>query len=108
MVVASILIVCYNKLMVIKAKKKNVSKTKKKFIEPDWDPWYCKMLDAVGEYMDTIGEKQDAEVTAHEIIVIKALVDFYGFDNSNLEEILDDLYTRAEILEKKSKTVSNH
>ena len=94
--------------MATKVKKQNTRRTKKKFIEPEWDPWYCKMLDAVGEYMDTIGHRPDPEINDRDILIIKALIDFYGFDTSEMQEILDDLNTRTEFLEQKAKEEYNH
>lgn len=94
--------------MATKVKKKNTRRTKKKFIEPDWDPWYCKMLDAVGEYMDTMGERDDTEISYRDINIIRALIQFYGFDSDEMKDILDDINTRTEYLEQKAKEEFNH
>jgi hypothetical protein len=84
--------------MASKVKKKG--KQKKKWVEPEWDPWYCKMLDAVGEYLDTISSRPDPDITDRDFIIIKALVEFYGFDADEMQDILDDISTRAEQLER--------
>jgi hypothetical protein len=91
--------------MATKSKKK--TKRAKKWVEPEWDPWYCKMLDAVGEYMDTIGHRPDPEITDRDFIIIKALVEFYGFDADEMQDILDDINTRAEQLERQKEN-DNH
>jgi hypothetical protein len=92
--------------MATKSKKK--TKRNKDWVDPDWDPWYIKMLDAVGEYMDAIGHRLDPEITDRDFIIIKALIEFYGFDADEIEEILDDLNTRSEQLERQKKIDENH
>jgi len=91
--------------MATKAKKK--TRRTKKWVEPEWDPWYCKMLDAVGEYLDTIGHRPDPEITDRDFIIIKALIDFYGFDTDEIQDILDDINTRAEQLERQRENDSH-
>jgi len=80
-----------------KATKKVKSKGKqvKKLVEPQWDPWYCKMLDAVGEYLDTISERDDKDINERDLRIIKALIEFYGFDAEELKDILDDVEERS-------------
>ena len=92
--------------MTTKVKKK--TRRTKKWVEPDWDPWYIKMLDAVGEFMDEIGHRPDPEITDRDFVIIKALIEFYGFDSDEIEEILDDLNIRAEQVERQKKTDENH
>lgn len=87
--------------------KKKTRRTKK-WVEPDWDPWYIKMIDAVGEYMDEIGHRPDTEITDRDINIIKALIEFYGFDSDEMEGILDDIKIRSEQLERQKKTDENH
>lgn len=88
-------------------KKKVTKRTKKKVVEPDWDPWYCKMLDAVGEYLDTIGARPDTEITERDFVIIKALIEFYGFDSGEMEDILNDMDKRTEQLERKLENDSH-
>lgn len=89
-------------------KKKTTKRTKKKWVEPDWDPWYCRMLDAVGEYMDGIGHRVDPEIDDRDIRIIRALIEFYGFDSDEMKDILDDINTRTEQLEQQAKEKENH
>jgi hypothetical protein len=91
--------------MATKSKKK--TKRNKEWVDPDWDPWYIKMLDAVGEYMDAIGHRLDPEITDRDFIIIRALIEFYGFDADEIEEILDDLNIRAKQLEREKES-DNH
>lgn len=88
-------------------KKKVTKRTKKKVVEPEWDPWYCKMLDAVGEYLDTIGDRPDQEITDRDFTIIRALIEFYGFEPSEIQDILDDINTRTEQLERKLENDSH-
>ena len=89
-------------------KKKTTKRTKKKWVEPEWDPWYCKMLDAVGEYLDTIGNRPDPEINERDFRIIRALIEFYGFESDNIKDILDDINTRTEQLEKQAKENDSH
>jgi hypothetical protein len=91
--------------MATKSKKK--TKRTKKWVEPDWDPWYIKMLDAVSEYMDTIGHRLDPEITDRDITIMKALIEFYGFDSNEMEDMLDDINIRTEQLERQKEN-DNH
>lgn len=86
--------------MATKVKKKAARRTKKKFVEPDWDPWYCKMLDAVGEYLDEIGKRPNQDITLRDFTIIRALIEFYGFDAGEIQEILDDISTRTDQLQR--------
>jgi len=88
-------------------KKKVTRRTKKKVVEPDWDPWYCKMLDAVGEYLDTIGLRPNPDITPRDFIIIKALIEFYGFDSDEMEDILNDMDKRTEQLQREAENDSH-
>lgn len=91
--------------MTTKVKKK--TRRTKKWVEPDWDPWYIKMLDAVGEFMDEIGHRPDPEITDRDFVIIKALIEFYGFDSGEMEDILNDMDKRTEQLERKLENDSH-
>lgn len=91
--------------MVTKTKKK--TKRTKKWVEPEWDPWYCKMLDAVGEYLDTINSRPNSEIDMRDYTIIRALIEFYGFDSDQIKEILDDLDTRTDQLQKQKENESH-
>ena len=70
-----------------------------KYVEPDWDPTYIRMLDAVIEYMDTIGEREDASINQRDIKIIQALIEFYDFevlDNQDILDVMDDIKIRAD------------
>lgn len=83
----------------------------KKFIKPDWDPQYVRMLDAVIEYMDTIGEREDASINARDITIIQALIEFYDFevlDRQDIIDVMDDVKIRADQLETEEKNNEHH
>ena len=72
------------------------------FVEPEWDPKYVRMLDAVIEYMDGIGERNDPKINARDITIIRALIEFYDFevyDNQDIIDVMDDIKIRAEQIE---------
>lgn len=74
----------------------------KEFLEPDWDPTYVRMLDAVIEYMDTIGQREDPTITQRDITIIQALIEFYDFevaDKQDILDVLDDVRIRADYLD---------
>lgn len=76
------------------------------FIEPDWDPEYVRMLDAVIEYMDTIADREDTNINARDITIIQALIEFYDFevyDNQDIVDIMDDVKIRADQLDKEEE-----
>ena len=69
------------------------------FVEPDWDPKYVRMLDAVIEYMDTIGEREDSSINQRDIKIIQALIEFYDFevlDNQDILDVMDDIKVRVD------------
>ena len=73
------------------------------FVEPEWDPTYVRMLDAVIEYLDTVGAREDVKINQRDINIIQALIEFYDFevlDNSDLAEIMEDVSIRADQLEE--------
>lgn len=75
-----------------------------KFKEPEWDPMYVKMLDAIIEYMDNdIAPRGEDSIDQRDVTIIRALVEFYDFevlDNSDLAEIMEDVSIRADQLEE--------
>lgn len=73
----------------------------------DEDEWYIRMLDAVGEYMDSIAERDNTDITQRDITIIRALIDFYGFEEEDMTEVLDDVVSRSEQLELEEKQ-KNH
>lgn len=71
------------------------------FIEPEWDAKYVRMLDAVIEYMDSIGEREDTRINQRDITIIQALIEFYDFevlDNQDILDVMDDVKIRAKEL----------
>lgn len=78
------------------------------FIEPEWDPTYVMMLDAVMEYLDSIGQREDKKITQRDINIIQALIEFYDFevtDKQDILDVLDDVKMRANQLDNGE---SNH
>ena len=75
-----------------------------KFKEPEWDPMYVKMLDAIIEYMDNdIAPRGEDSINQRDVTIIRALVEFYDFevqDNKDLAEIMEDVSIRADQLEE--------
>lgn len=73
--------------------KKKVKKSKKikKFIEPEWDPKYVKMLDAVMEYMDEVGSRDKPVIAGRDILIIRSLIEFYDFEVNHNQDLLDVL-----------------
>lgn len=70
-----------------------------KYDAPDWDPQYVRMLDAVIEYMDSIGERDDPTINQRDITIIQALIEFYDFevfDNQDILDVMDDIKIRAD------------
>jgi hypothetical protein len=69
------------------------------YIEPEWDKKYVQMLDALIEYLDSIGQREVTSINQRDITIIKALVEFYDFeveDNQDLLDIMDDVKIRAD------------
>ena len=65
------------------------------------------MLDAVGEYLDTIGSREDREITERDITIVRALIDFYGFEAEDFLEVLEDVNARTRQLEEENKNVTH-
>ena len=73
-----------------------------KYDAPDWDPQYVRMLDAVIEYMDTIGGRENPNINARDITIIRALIEFYDYevyDNQDIVDVMDDVKVRADQIE---------
>ena len=80
------------------------------FVEPEWDPKYVRMLDAVIEYMDGIGERNDPKINARDITIIRALIEFYDFevlDNQDIIDVMDDVKIRADQLDTEKNDESH-
>lgn len=83
-------------------KKKVMRKTVRRKYDAIWDPWYTKMLEAVGEYMDSIVVREDPKYNERDDRIIKALVEFYGFEVDDLKDILRDAEHRMNQLDEES------
>ena len=71
------------------------------FVEPEWEPKYLQMLDALVEYLDNIGQRQVTSINERDIRIIKALIEFYDFevvDNQDILDIMDDVKIRVSSL----------
>lgn len=72
------------------------------YMEPEWNAKYVRMLDALIEYLDTIGQREVKTINERDIRIIKALVEFYDFevlDNQDLLDIMDDVKARVNDLD---------
>ena len=72
------------------------------YVEPEWEEKYVKMLDALIEYLDEIGQRDIKVINERDIRIIKALVEFYDFevlDNQDLLDIMDDVKSRVNDLD---------
>ena len=72
------------------------------YMEPEWEEKYVKMLDALIEYLDEIGQRDIKVINERDIRIIKALVEFYDFevlDNQDLLDIMDDVKSRVNDLD---------
>ena len=72
------------------------------YVEPEWEAKYVKMLDALIEYLDEIGQRDIKTINERDIRIIKALVEFYDFevlDNQDLLDIMDDVKSRVNDLD---------
>jgi len=72
-------------------KKLKKGKKVKKFIEPQWDPKYVKMLDAVMEYMEEVGSRGKPDIAGRDILIIRSLIEFYDFEVNHNQDLLDVL-----------------
>jgi hypothetical protein len=71
-------------------------------MEPEWEAKYIMMLDALIEYLDTIGQREVKTINDRDIRIIKALIEFYDFevlDNQDLLDIMDDVKERVSELD---------
>lgn len=78
----------------------------KEFIEPEWDPTYVLMLDALIEYMDSIGIRENTKISQRDINIIKSLIEFYDFevtDNQDIIDVMDDVKVRVSQLDEEEK-----
>lgn len=81
------------------AKKKVVRKSVRRNFDSMWDPWYSKMLEAVGEYMDSIVVREDPKYNERDDRIVKALIEFYGFETDSIKDILRDAEQRMDQLD---------
>ena len=82
-----------------------------KYVEPDWDPTYIRMLDAVIEYMDSIGSRDNPNINQRDITIIQALIEFYDFevqDRQDILDVMDDVKTRVHELDFMEEDDDNH
>ena len=80
------------------------------FVEPDWDPKYVRMLDAVIEYMDSIGERENSKINGRDVLIIRSLIEFYDFevlDNQDIIDVMDDVKIRADQLDTEKNDESH-
>lgn len=76
------------------------------FVEPEWDAKYVRMLDAVIEYMDNVGSRDEPKINQRDITIIQALIEFYDFevqDNQDILDVMDDVKVRVSQLDEKEK-----
>lgn len=81
------------------------------YIEPEWQKKYVRMLDALIEYLDGIGQRDITAINERDIRIIKALIEFYDFeviDNQDILEIMDDVKQRVDELDFTEKKDDNH
>jgi hypothetical protein len=72
------------------------------YMEPEWEEKYVKMLDALIEYLDEIGQRDIKVINDRDIRIIKALIEFYDFevlDNQDILDIMDDVKARVNELD---------
>lgn len=76
------------------------------YIEHEWDPNYVRMLDAVIEYMDDIGSRDEPKINQRDITIIQALIEFYDFevlDKQDIIDVMDDVKIRVSQLDEEEK-----
>ena len=76
------------------------------YSEPEWDPNYVRMLDAVIEYMDNIGSRDEPKINQRDIQIIQALIEFYDFevlDKQDIIDVMDDVKIRVSQLDEEEK-----
>ena len=72
------------------------------FVEPEWDEKYIQLLDALIDYLESIGQRDQVSIGERDIRIIKALIEFYDFeiyDNQDIVDIMDDVKARVEELD---------
>ena len=81
------------------------------FIEPEWDPTYVRMLDAVIEYLDSIGSRENVKINQRDITIIQALIEFYDFevqDKQDILDVMDDVKARVNELDYMEEDDDNY
>lgn len=81
------------------------------FLEPEWDAKYVQMLDAVIEYMDSIGQREVVAINQRDITIIQALIEFYDFevlDKQDILDVMDDVKTRVNELDFEDDDTETH
>lgn len=69
----------------------------KEYLDPVWEEKYQMMLDALIGYLDEIGQRDITVINERDIRIIKALIEFYDFevtDNQDILDIMDDVKHR--------------
>lgn len=72
------------------------------YLDPVWEEKYVMMLDALIEYLDTIGQREVTTINERDMRIIKALIEFYDFevtDNQDIIDIMDDVKQRVDELD---------
>lgn len=76
------------------------------YIEPEWQKKYVRMLDALIEYLDDIGSRDEPKISQRDITIIQALIEFYDFevlDKQDIIDIMDDVRIRVSQLDEEEK-----
>lgn len=76
------------------------------YMEPEWETKYVRMLDALIEYLDSIGQREITTINERDIRIIKALIEFYDFevvDNQDILDIMDDVTDRVQQMDEFEK-----
>lgn len=76
------------------------------YMEPEWEAIYERMLDALIEYLDSIGQREITTINERDIRIIKALIEFYDFevtDNQDILDIMDDVTDRVQQIDEIDK-----
>lgn len=76
------------------------------YVEPEWEEKYVRMLDALIEYLDSIGQREIKTINERDIRIIKALIEFYDFevlDNQDILDVMDDVKLRVQDLDLEDK-----
>jgi hypothetical protein len=76
------------------------------YIEPEWQKKYVRMLDALIEYLDDIGSRDEPKISQRDITIIQALIEFYDFevlDKQDIIDVMDDVRIRVSQLDEEEK-----